>query len=96
MNITDNEMNIILKILNFYIDSCEVFVFGSRLNGDNKPFSDLDLVFKCKKDLKFKDLSEIEYAFSESDLPYQVDIVDYNSASENFQKIIDDNKLKIF
>ena len=94
--ITDEETKIVLNIIKNYAENCEVLVFGSRLKGTNKPFSDLDLAFICKEKLDLKKISRLNLKFEESDLPYRVDIVDYNRASAEFKKIIDDKNEKIY
>ena len=94
--VTDEEMKIVLNIIKSYAENCEVLVFGSRLKGTNKPFSDLDLAFICKEKLDLKKLSRIKLKFEESNLPYRVDIVDYNRVSKGFKKIIDDKNKKIY
>ena len=94
--IQEKEKEIILGILNSYASDCEVLVFGSRLNGNHKPFSDLDLAFICKCELGLDRTSNLEYEFSKSDLPYRVDIVNYQNASKKFQEIINANNEKIF
>lgn len=96
LSITNEEMKIILNILKSYAKDCEVLVFGSRLKGTNKPFSDLDLAFICNEKLDLKKRSKLKLKFEESNLPYRVDIVDYNRVSEEFKKIIDDENEKIY
>jgi predicted nucleotidyltransferase len=96
MNILDEELSIIIDIIKNHTANCEVLVFGSRLNGNNDKFSDLDLAFKCKKGLDFKSRNELLREFEDSDLPYRVDIVDYNRTSEDFKIIIDENNQKIY
>ncbi|MDR3291994.1 MAG: nucleotidyltransferase domain-containing protein [Methanobrevibacter sp.] len=95
IHVLDEEMEIIKNILNKHLKDCKVLVFGSRLKMTHKPFSDLDLAIICKEKLKLRNISDIEYEFSMSNLPYRVDIVDYNRASKEFQKIINNNKEKI-
>jgi predicted nucleotidyltransferase len=96
IHIQKEEMEIVLNIIKKHTKDCEVLVFGSRLKGNNKPFSDLDLAFICKKRLDLNKRFEISLEFEESDLPYRVDIIDYNKASKEFQKIIDTNNEKIY
>jgi len=96
IHIQKREMEIILDILNKYAEDCEVFVFGSRLTGKCKPFSDLDLAFICKNKLGLDRISNLEYEFSQSDLPYKVDIVNCKRISEEFQNIINANNEKIY
>ena len=96
MEILDEEMDIIINIIKNHTIKCEVLIFGSRLKGNNHPFSDLDLAFICKKGLEFKKKISLQIAFDDSDLPYRVDIVDYNNASKEFKEIIDRDNKKIW
>jgi predicted nucleotidyltransferase len=66
-----------------------VRVFGSHAKGTTKPFSDLDLALKGREALTLSQLADLTEAFSESDLPFKVDIVDWRSVSSTFQAIID-------
>ena len=96
ISVTYEEMSIVLSIIKNYAEDCEVLVFGSRLKGTNKPFSDLDLAFICNDKLDLKKFSILKLKFEESDLPYRVDIIDYNRVSKEFKKLIDDNNEKIY
>ena len=89
--ITQPEMNEILDIIKTYASDCDVMVFGSRYKNTNKDYSDLDLAFISpdNKKLEHNKRHLLEDAFSESDLPYRVDVVDYNSISAEFRDIID-------
>jgi hypothetical protein len=46
------------------------------------------LVFVGKEKLGINRIGELREAFEESDLPYRVDVLDWNSISENFKNII--------
>lgn len=94
ISLTEDEMKIVQDILLEYADGCEVFVFGSRVTLGHKKFSDLDLAFRRDEPLTGAWHSKIQLAFSESDLPYFVDIVDYNSVSPEFRRIIDKHAVK--
>ena len=98
IHITDEELKMILDILNEKAPDDEVFVFGSRYGGLPRKFADLDLAFiqKNGERLSLSKRSEIEWAFSESDLPYLVDVVDYHACHSSFQKIIDEHCKKIY
>ncbi|MDR0705468.1 MAG: nucleotidyltransferase domain-containing protein [Planctomycetaceae bacterium] len=86
--VSDKELKIILDIIETYASDCEVRVFGSRYKGTAKDYSDLDLVFVGKEKLGINRTGELREAFEESDLPYRVDVLDWNSISENFKNII--------
>lgn len=86
-----NEINlkIVKDILKNIIPDCEVWAFGSRVHGKNlKKFSDLDLVIFSEKNLSIDSYLKLKEAFSESDLPFRVDISEWKKLDENFKKII--------
>jgi len=64
------------SILNRFVPEAEIIVFGSRVHGTAKPWSDLDLAIKAKSALDWKMLEDIKEAFQESKLPFPVDILD--------------------
>jgi len=98
---TENELAIVQDIIRNFAPDCAVLVFGSRFSSgaerQPKKYSDLDLAFiPAGAALGMRRLSQLALAFSESDLPYRVDVVDYNSASPEFQTIIDSANEKIW
>ena len=60
----------------------QVWVFGSRALGKAKPFSDLDLIVAYGAPAEFRILHALKEAFSESRLPYRVDVHDWNAIPE--------------
>ena len=56
-----------------------VHVFGSRAKWTAKTHSDLDLALKRDAPLPSSLLAELAEAFSESDLPFKVDVVDWRA-----------------
>jgi ribosomal protein S18 acetylase RimI-like enzyme/predicted nucleotidyltransferase len=60
------------------------FVFGSRAKGTQKRFSDLDLLYFDA--IPSNALSQIQEAFEESELPFTVDLVHYDSCDANFKQ----------
>ena len=77
------------QILAEFAPDCEVRVFGSRINGTAQPYSDLDLALIGPKELDWQSMNKIKQAFSESDLPYLVDVLDWHSISDEFKKVIE-------
>lgn len=69
------------------------FVFGSRAKQEARPFSDLDLCFKSRIPLNIQ--AHIEEDFENSNLPFSVDLVDWNTLDLNFQKKIKNNLVRI-
>lgn len=68
-------------------------IFGSRIKGTSKKFSDIDLCIKDPiTDYEYELLKE---AFEQSNLPYFVDLVVYNQVDEQFKKIIDEQAIAL-
>ena len=62
--------------------------FGSRVIGTARAQSDLDLALVGPARLDRRTLGNLREAFQESDLPMQVDLVDWHAISKEFQAII--------
>lgn len=61
------------------------WAFGSRAGGRPKPFSDLDLAIDAGRPLRIEETAALAEAFSESDLPWKVDVVDWQTAEAGFR-----------
>lgn len=79
-------LNRLKKILFHYLDpkKYKVFIFGSRADGRAAKFSDIDIGIEGAEPIP---KAEIEEAFENSDLPYLVEIVNFNHLSEKFKKV---------
>ena len=66
-----------------------VRAFGSRAVGKPRRYSDLDLAVIGEASLTLSQTADLLDAFSESDLPFKVDVVDWRSASPHIQAIIE-------
>ncbi|KDE18956.1 hypothetical protein AZ09_15140 (plasmid) [Acetobacter aceti 1023] len=88
IDITPEERAIVLRILNDIVPNREVRAFGSRVTGKAKPFSDLDLAIMGDEPLPLETRARLEEAFSESNLPWKVDVIDWSSIDLSFKKII--------
>lgn len=84
IDITPEERAIVLRILNEIVPDREVQAFGSRVTGKTKPFSDLDLSIMGDQPLPLETRARLEEAFSESDLPWKVDVLDWALMDEGF------------
>jgi len=90
MHIDAADLETVLAILRTHVSKCEVWAFGSRVHGRNlKRFSDLDLAIITDKPLDSLLLADLKDAFSESDLPFKVDVLDWAVTSERFRRIIE-------
>lgn len=71
-------------------------VFGFRARGKARKFSDLDLLLETVFPLDFKDLAALETAFSESSLPFRVDLADSSHVSALFLDAIKNDCIPLF
>lgn len=63
--------------------------FGSRAVGKAKPTSDLDLCIMGKTPLAPGVVERLRRAFSDSSIPYKIDVVEWAGLSDAFRAIIE-------
>ena len=68
-----------------------VWAFGSRARGTTKTHADLDLALRSTTPLPPLLLASLSSAFSDSDLPIRVDVVDLMGLSPAFKASIEDD-----
>lgn len=93
IDITPEERAIVLRILNDIVPNREVRAFGSRVTGKAKPFSDLDLAIMGDEPLPLETRVQLEEAFSESDLSWKIDVLDWVLVDTWLQEIISKNNI---
>ncbi len=79
----------IKRILNTHVPEFEARAYGSRVNGSAEEYSDLDLAIVGDGPIDWRKIAVLKNAFSESDLPFIVDVVDWHSLSPEFIKIVE-------
>ena len=89
INASEKELEIIKNIIKKYLPNCEVRVFGSRITKKFKKFSDIDMALVSPNKIDTLALAHIKLDFEDSDLPYRVDILDWNTISPEFKKVIE-------
>ena len=89
LDLTPQHLTEVRRILLLHVPGRTVRAFGSRVQGNAKPFSDLDLVVMGNTPLDFRQLAALKDAFAESNLPFRVDVIDWASTSETFRRIIE-------
>lgn len=73
----------------------KVYIFGSRAKGNYTEFSDLDLAFISDQDISYE-LSILREILEESNLVFDVDLVDLSKVGNDFkQQILKEGKLWI-
>ena len=80
--LSSDELSTVLGILAEHVPSIEVCVFGSRTRAECKRFSDLDLALMTERPLPSSVLGHLRQAFSDSDLVFRVDLLDWAATSK--------------
>jgi len=89
IDLPDDHRRLVLKILAAHLpQGGTAWVFGSRATGRARPLSDLDLAIDADRRLTLDEVAELVEAFTESDLPYKVDVVDWHGIDEHFRQMI--------
>ena len=71
-------------LLREHLPDVEFWAYGSRVNGRSHDGSDLALALMTDEPLNIAQVAELKAAFTKSDLPFRVDVVDWASISESF------------
>mgnify|MGYP004645750497 CR=1 FL=1 len=89
-------LDYILNTLKQNLSNGKFYVFGSRAKGTNKEYSDIDIAIKCGDEKISADvLGKLLITFTDSTLPYEVDIVDLNAIDEKFKTLIKDDLVEL-
>ena len=63
-------------------------MFGSRATGRARRYSDLDLAIDAGRPLALDEIAGLTEAFSDSDLPYKVDLADWHNIDARCRQTI--------
>lgn len=88
IDLSPDQLMLIRQILQVHVPHVDVWAFGSRASGKAKPYSDLDLALIAKEPISREVSADLSEAFSESDLPWKVDLIDWSVTSTAFRDII--------
>jgi type I restriction enzyme S subunit len=88
LDLSDQLLQLVREVLQEYVPDCEVWAFGSRINGKARSYSDLDLVIVGESALPQRTMNRLTEVFQESALPIRVDVLDWNALSPAFQQVI--------
>ena len=93
---TSEHRALVIGILRRHLPSeARVWVFGSRATGRARPYSDLDSAIDAGRPLSLDETGALAEAFSDSDLPYRVDIVDWHTTGDAFRRLVVADRLSL-
>ena len=83
------DLETVRRILREHVSTLEVRAFGSRVDWNARETSDLDLVLMTDEPLTVSQMADLRAAFTSAALPFRVDILDWASTSEAFQRVVE-------
>ena len=88
IRLSEDERNLVKEILARWVPGIAVNAFGSRTRSGTKKWGDLDLAIMTDTHIPSAVMMSLKLVFSESDLPWRVDVIDWTRASESFKERI--------
>lgn len=93
--IKPEQLKMLTDIFDNYCPNAEIWAYGSRIKGNAHLGSDLDLVVK-NFNSKFAKLSELRQLINDSNIPFLVDINEFDKLPKSFQEEILKDYIVIF
>ena len=79
--------NEIQTIIYKHLPNSKIYLFGSRVNGNNLEYSDLDIAIDNNgKIINSSTLAQIKFDCNELNMDFKIDLNDYNTLPRNIQK----------
>jgi len=89
IQLTNEQLQFIQQTLSGLLPDAQFFAFGSRAKGSAKRYSDIDILIINKVIIPLITLSQLNEIFTESNLPFKVDLVDWHRITEEFREHIE-------
>jgi predicted nucleotidyltransferase len=95
INLPNEWLQEIKAILARYLPEARAWMFGSRVSGKAKQWSDCDIVLLTQTPIDWHQLEHLKDAFSESNLPIMVDLSDWSKLPAFLQEKIKQQHVQI-
>lgn len=92
-SLPEQDKHSLIKIILSHLPNATIYLFGSRARHENTATSDIDLALDNGIKIDRFILSMIKEAIEESQIPFLVDIVDFNSISADLRDQIFKDKI---
>lgn len=79
------ERELVVRLIRSLLPNARILAFGSRVRGEAKRYSDLDLAIDAGAPVSFERLAQLGERFAESELPYKIDLIDLNGVTDDFR-----------
>ncbi|MDR2463668.1 MAG: nucleotidyltransferase domain-containing protein [Verrucomicrobiales bacterium] len=88
IDLDSQQLNLVRRLVREYFPDCEARVFGSRVNGTAKPWSDLDVVIVSGEKLPRAKLQLLREALQAAPLTVRVEVQDWRAVAGEFQRVV--------
>lgn len=78
----------IIGVLTVLFPDAIIYLFGSRARGTQREYSDIDLAIDGGAPINPGAIGEAKAMLSESNIPYVIEVVDFNEISETMKNAI--------
>ncbi|MBF0110722.1 MAG: nucleotidyltransferase domain-containing protein [Magnetococcales bacterium] len=97
LHILPRHLEMVKNLLRQFLPDAEVWAYGSRVTGKNHEASDLDLVVRNPENpqVEIPSVAALKEAFTESDLPIRVDVVEWARVPETFHRTIEEKHVVV-
>jgi type I restriction enzyme S subunit len=93
IDIRPEHWTIVRGILDKHVPGYAVWAFGSRARHTARQYSDLDLAVITETPLPGAVTAALAEDFTESDLPWKVDVLDWATTGAVFRKIVERDRI---
>ena len=91
--LTEKEASIVKEILNPYLEKFDFYFYGSRVKGNFRKLSDLDILVQTNSEIDFNDIDDIREKFDNSDLSFIVNLA--YDVEDKFYALIEKDLVKV-
>ncbi|KJV07179.1 nucleotidyltransferase family protein [Methylocucumis oryzae] len=94
LDLTPTQQALLMQLMQQFIPGIRVWAFGSRVKGNARPSSDLDLVVFSKPSQRSQ-VFALQEALEESNLPFNVDLLIWDEIPDNFKTTIQNGFIEL-
>lgn len=95
VNLEQKYYNILVNVFNSYCPKAQIWAYGGRVKDSSHSGSDLDLTVRSFNETG-KRLCELKELLNNSNIPFLIDINEFEKLSGSMQKEIEKNYVEIF
>ena len=78
----------IVSLITSLIPAARIYLFGSRARETHHQWSDIDLALDTGEPLRTSKIDEVKSVLGATNMPYKVDVLDFQSVSTDMQASI--------